>query len=199
MKIQTFAGATLWVLSAGLAACDEEMPSYELRNGGFEEPVLSAGAPQRACPDKWFCFSSTRDSEAGVTDRRRRTGAQAFYFRAQKEADAYHGLAQKIRVDPGDELEFSVYVINDPVEPLADEAGGTVSIEWQDETGKEIGRQWGESWGVSLSRMRWERFAVTAKAPERAACAVAVLTFFSRKSEGRGICYLDDAELVVRK
>jgi hypothetical protein len=69
-----------------------------------------------------------------------------------------------------------------------------VSLEWQDAEGKEISRNYGPIWNFELSPIRWEKFEVGAEAPEGAAMGVAVITFFSRDSDGYGTCYVDDAK-----
>ncbi|MBN1269199.1 MAG: hypothetical protein JXB04_06390 [Kiritimatiellae bacterium] len=175
----------------------EDEPSYELQNGGFEAPSILAGADPTSQPDKWFYFSSAENSEAGITDRKKRGGEQAFYFKGQKVRDAFHGIAQKVAIEPGTRAELSVYAVSDSREPVSGEAHGVVSLEWQDATGKEITRTLGTSWNFTLSPVRWESFRVVENAPEGAACCVAVITFFSRDCDGRGICFIDDAQLTL--
>ncbi len=182
--------ALAWATTA-LAAPDT---TPRLENPGFENPTVTADSPG-TLPEKWFYFSSTTNSTAGLTTRKKRSGTQSMFFKSQSVTDAYHGIAQKFPVTPGIRYEFTVYACNDATDPITGDAYGQVSIEWQDSAGTELSRTHGPTWNFELSPLRWQSFMVGDTAPEGAAVGVAVVTFFSRNSNGAGRFYIDDLKI----
>lgn len=184
----------LVILAVAIGARAQTRASLE--NPGFEAPSIAAGASEGDAPDQWFYFSSIAEDKDGITDRKKHDGMQSLIFESKEKFDAYAGFAQKFTAKAGHRYEFSVYAINDSSDPLTGESYGQVSIEWLGEDGQEIGRTYGPAWNFDLSPIRWEKFLVGDVAPEGAAQAQAVITFFSRDSEGFGTCYIDDSKIV---
>jgi len=161
-------------------------------NPGFESPKV-VGESLGTEPEGWFYFTSGGQTKVGLTTTKKRSGSQAVVFAALDAPDSYQGLAQKFPAEPGRRYEFSLYVINDAMEPIVGDSYAQVSIEWQDSTGSEITRNWGPTWNFKLSPLKWERVVVGAEAPEGTAVGVAVVTFFTKDAAGQGKFYLDDA------
>lgn len=197
MKKAVISVVIIFLAISGLAQEKPELRATVL-NVGFEAPSILNGADIGTVPDKWFPFSSTGENKSGITDERKRSGLQSFFFKCQKKADAYSGIAQKFMAVPGRRFEFSVFAISDPSDPLVGQAFGQLSLEWRDEAGVEITRNYGPAWNFDLSPIRWEKFMVGAAAPEGAVVGQAVLTFYSRDGEGFGKCYIDDSKLVKK-
>ena len=172
--------------------------SMTLVNTGFENPSIVGGAQPGAQADKWFFFSSAADQNVGVSDTRKKGGMQSLKFKAQTASNAYDGVAQKFLAKSGGHYTFTVYLMSDPTDPLVGGAYGQISIEWHDNTGKEISRVHGPTWNFELASSNWTKFLVEGDAPENTAAGMAVITFFSQDSNGRGTFYADDCELNSR-
>ncbi len=196
MKSFMFVSGLILILGCSLPSAAQEQTAIE--NQGFEIPSILNGAETGSQPETWFLFSSTPGTSMGITDKKRRSGMQSFFFKAQQEEGAYSGIAQVFKVMPGLRYEFTVYAINDANDPIVGDSFGQVSIEWKDETGQEIKRDYGPLWTFDLSPIRWRKFLVGANAPEEASTAQIVVTFFSRDAAGQGTCYIDDAKLTKK-
>lgn len=188
------------VLTASLSAmaADDTNLLTTLRNGGFEAPSIITGAKEGDEPEGWFFFCSDRSHHVGVTDSRKHGGMQSLLFKAQTPTEAYEGFAQKFAVTPDDHHTLSVWVLNDPQDPMTGEAYGQVSIEWKDAKGVEISRTYSPAWSKDMSTTRWEKFSVEDYVPTNAVVGIAVITFFCRDSSGVGGFFVDDCELVRR-
>lgn len=183
-------------LAAGAWAQDEGLGTA-LRNTGFEKPDIAAGGTEGSKAEGWFHFSSSQEEKCGVTDTRKKGGTQSLMFQAQSGTNAFQGVAQKVSTQPGQHWIFTVYVLNDPENPLTDGAFGQVNLEWQSDDGTEINRTFGPTWTAELPPRQWQKYMVEGDAPEGATIVVAVVTFFSQTSEGKGTFYLDDCELAT--
>lgn len=177
---------------------NEQVTSTSIRNTGFEDPAIVAGSSSGAAATDWFIFSSS-NQRMGITDSRKKSGMQAFQFRAQPgSSNAYQGIAQKFKSLPNQHVVFTVHAMNDPMDPIAGSSYGQVSIEWQDATGAELSRLYGPSWGVDSEPGRWQKMVVDSDAPEGAAIGVVVITFYSNEADGKGSCYVDDVDMKSR-
>lgn len=197
-KRHTTDGAALLVLAVSALAGRAQVEPGLLKNPGFEQPSIIDGAVAGAKPDRWFFFSSNEEDKIGVTDRRKRGGMQSLKFQAQTATNQYAGMAQLFPAAPGYRYTFRAYVLGDAVDPIGDAAFGQISLEWQDVSGKEIERVHGPLWDAAARADRWEPFVVEGEPPEGAVQGVAVVTFFSCDSLGRGTFYVDDAEISAR-
>lgn len=166
--------------------------AVQLLNPSFEQPSASAGT---AYPAEWFVFASTNQALVTVTIAQRKDGLQSIRFNAQKEFDAFQGVAQRFLCTPGKSYTFTAYVRGDANSPLAGNSYGQISLEWQDSNGVEITRVYGAAWGAELKTDQWTKFSVSAIAPEGAYYGVAVITYFSKNSAGSGGFYVDDCQL----
>lgn len=169
--------------------------AQKLLNPSFEYPLASKGG---GIPQDWFAFSSTNPPRISVNMQYRKAGIQSCRFEAQPETNAYQGIAQRFLAQAGVTYTFSVYVRRDPNTPILGGAYGQVSLEWQDANGVEIRREHGPVWGTDLTSDYWTEFTVESVVPEGAYFGVAVVTFFSNMSEGKGVFYVDDAELKTK-
>jgi hypothetical protein len=187
-------GVTLAVTMCCMVYGQDQLSS-ELQNGGFEQPSISGGAELNANPETWFHFSSATEQKIGITDAKKKAGSQSAFFKCQTAADVFEGLAQKISVEPGRHYIFTVYILNNPEDPLTGDAFGQISLEWQNGSGKEVNRTHGPVWNFESSSSRWEKYLVEYDAPADATTASLVITIFSKNSAGAGSFYADDAEL----
>lgn len=169
-----------------------------LNNTGFEKPSITTGAKAGDEPASWFFFSSDSSRKVGITDMRKREGMQSLLFKAQTPAEAYEGFAQRFSVVPNSCYTFSVWVLNDPQDPVTSAGYGQISIEWKDAAEVELSRTYSPSWGADLVPNRWQRFSVEDCAPSNAVQGIAVITFFGRDSQGLGGFFVDECELVRR-
>lgn len=162
-------------------------------NPGFEEPTGGEGV----MPEGWMFFSS--DGQAvELTDEACRSGAQSLKVKPQNVAGAHMGLATQLEVLPKERYVFSVHVRNCKEHRIDGSFHGVLSIEWLDENGEEIKRVQGKTWGKEMSRMRWTREALTAKAPYRAAQARFVINVYDGDRENDGYCFIDDVEITAK-
>ncbi len=166
-----------------------------LTNPGFETPSISTGAKEGDDAEKWFYFSSTPDRNGGISDARKKSGAQSAFLQAQQQIDAYQGLAQRFSAKPQTHYTFSVYVLKDPENSLTGGSFGQISIEWQDDKGVEITRVYGSTWNSQLSSSRWEKFTIEADTPDNVAMGVVVISFFAKDANGFGKFFIDDTDL----
>lgn len=188
------ATVVLAVVGGGVMADQDEIIS-EIQNTSFESPSILDGATLGDRADKWFWFASTNTTMLGVSDGAKRTGMQSLGFACQVPVDATQGVAQKFKALPGCTYTVTAHVMNDPQEPLVNNAYGQISLEWQDLNGREVGRMLGETWHEKTTPGKWTQIGVEAAAPNRAAIGVVVITVFSRNAEGIGRCFVDDCEL----
>ena len=163
-------------------------------NGDFEV----ASADDATIPAGWFLFYS-KNKTVELSQKAPRTGTNCLKMSVQGVKDASMGIAQTISVDDGRTYSFTVYVMNDPENPLAKEAHGMIGIEWKNASGKELYRTSSPEWDMSLSRMRWELQRVSDKAPRGAKTATVTISFYDGEKGGEGSCYVDDAEVEMKK
>ena len=109
------------------------------------------------------------------------------------------GIAQIIPVDAGATYSFSAYVKNNSDDPLTTEAHGMIGIEWKKSDGVEISRTTSPEWDMTLSRMRWEPYNVTEKAPRGAKTAAFTIPLYDGEKGGSGSCVVDDARVEMKK
>ena len=194
--------ALVFMLAIGLCSYaqeNEKVVSMTIRNTGFEEPAIGAGSTSGAEAGPWFIFSSSPHYRMGITDSRKKSGMQSYQFRAQPGAsNEYQGIAQKFKALPNQRATFSIYAMNDPLDPIAGNSYGQVSIEWQDASGVELSRLYGPSWNADSEPGRWKKLTVDSDAPAGAAVGVVVLTFYSNEANGNGSCFVDDAVMSSR-
>ena len=193
----------LSVLGAALSSYAQDdnaqVVNTSIRNTGFEEPAIVAGSSSGAMATDWFIFCSSPDQRMGITDSRKKSGMQSYQFRGQPgSSNAYQGIAQKFKARPNQHVVFSLYAMNDPLDPIAGTSYGQISIEWQDATGVELSRLYGPSWNTDSEPGRWQKMTVDFDAPEGAAVGVVVITFYSNEANGNGSCYVDDADMNSR-
>lgn len=198
MSSRTVLFISLLLLAGITSGSQAATESVDLLNPGFEEPSIFNGALMGETPQDWFVFTSGDAQQIGITDQRKRSGRQACALKAAAKPDAYQGMTQRFNVTPGVRYEFSVFAINDATRNIAGEAFGQVSIEWHDASGKEVLRTYGPTWNFELSPIRWEKFMVGETAPEEAATATAVITYYTRDSQPGTGCYIDDAKITAR-
>ena len=184
------------VAMAGYA--QDEQVTEKISNGDFEQPSITSGALAGTEPEGWFYFCSTSDKRSGISDAKKKGGSQSLLFKAQSMTNAFEGYAHKFLAKPGNHYTFTVEVTSDPQDPMAAGAYGQISLEFRDQASTEIQRVHGPSWSTESLSGKWEKFLVEADAPEGAAEASVVITFFSLASSGAGSFYVDDAELAVR-
>jgi hypothetical protein len=188
------------VLGASLSvqAGDDTNLLATLSNVGFESPSIITGAKAGDEPENWFFFCSDKSKHVGITDARKHGGMQSLLFKAQTQAEAYEGFAQKFAAVQGGHYTFGAWILNDPQEPITGNGYGQVSIEWKDAKGVEISRTYSPAWGPEMPPARWEKFTVEDFAPTNAAVGIAVITFFCVDSAGVGGFFVDDCELFRR-
>lgn len=188
-SVRCFVGVSAILFLFSLAAHAVDVP---LLNASFERPSAVTG---EVGPADWFLFASTSTPRITVTLQYRKQGVQSCKFVAQPELEAFQGIAQRFTPVVGKTYSFTAYVRADDKSPIAGDAYGQVSLEWQDANGVEISRVYGATWGKDLASSHWSKFTVEAVAPEGAHYGVAVVTFFSKNSAGLGAFYVDDVEL----
>jgi len=169
-------------------------------NLNFESPSIVSGEDvgEGLHPTGWFVFSSVPEVNIQVTDARKKQGMQSCIMKTQKEEGAYEGIAQRFSATPGHHYTFVIYAMNNHQDAMAGDAYGQISLEWQDAEGKEISREYGPSWSHNLPFNRWQKFMITATAPENTAIGVAVITLQSKNSNGNGAFFVDDGQFSSR-
>lgn len=164
-----------------------------LTNGDFEVE----SAENTVLPAAWFPFTS-KSITVELSPAMVKSGARGLKMTVQGVKNASQGLAQIIPVEGGATYVFSVSVRNSKESPLSKGAFGTLYIEWKNSSGKEISRERSREWDMSLSRMRWESFSVTGKAPRDATQAAFSITFYDGQRGGVGMCFVDEARVEVK-
>ncbi len=187
------------VLCAGSAAANEENEKELLYNPGFEEPLIEPGFSLNK-PEGWLVFTSSPGKDRfRLTTEVFHSGDQALHVASQNERNSFQGLAQAIPVQEDTVYAFSVYVHNDPDEPLSGTVRAQMSIEWKNGHGEEIRRQWGPEWNRRLPRHRWEHFSMTARAPRDAVTGVFGITQFNEQRTMDGGAFYMDTVSVKQK
>lgn len=158
-------------------------------NPGFEIP---ANAPEGTAAQDWLLFSS-KQTLSFVAREVKRTGEQSLKVSAQKLPGSYQGVYLSLPVTEGEKYTFSIYAINNKVDPVGGTAHGQLALEWIDATGKEISRDYSQIWNSSLSKMRWETIAIRKKqAPKGAVNAKFGIHFSDGDKGGKGSFFIDD-------
>ena len=196
--MKSVVGIVCLVVAAVTGYAQDDQLAEKITNSGFEKPSILSGALSGTEPEGWFYFCSTGDKRSGISDAKKKEGSQSLLFRAQSITNAYEGYASKFLAQSGRHYTFTVKVAPNPQDPMVAAAYGQISLEFRDESGTELQRVHGPTWNSEALSDRWEKFLVEADAPEGAASASAVITFFSFESSGAGSFYVDDAELSVR-
>ncbi len=184
-------------LCAGTSVANEDEEEQELlHNPGFEYPLIEPGFSLTK-PEGWLAFSSVSGRDGfRMTTEGFHAGDQALHVASQDERNSFQGLTQEIPVEEDAVYEFSLYVHNDPAEPLSGTVRGQMSIEWKNARGEEIRRQWGPEWNRRLARHEWTQFSMTQRAPRDAVTAVFGITQFNeQRSRDGGAFYLDSVSV----
>lgn len=164
-----------------------------LKNGNFEKHM----SPN--LPSAWQAFSSEKNHWYGTFSHEdASTGSSSVSFLNPDKKVDHQGLFQTVRVKAGQRFEFSVYVANNPDQPLGGLSHGQLSIEWVDAQGKELDRSWSQAWGSHASMEKWVRYAMVGTAPAKAVQGNFVITLFS-EGETAGGFVIDDAVVVKIK
>jgi len=163
-------------------------------NGGFERPQGVTGE----LPVDWAPFSS-KDINIGISTNIQRSGTQALEISAQGRQGSHLGVFQNLRVEPKKRYTFQAHVINSRSAPLNGNVYGMIGIEFRDSSGHEISRQISPQWNRYLSKMKWERFEVEARAPKNAAVAHFVIYLIDGDDgPSKGSVLVDDV-IITRK
>ena len=178
------------ILASPALALDDS--SY-LTNGGFE--VASAEDP--VIPAGWIFFSS-KSKTIELSQETVMAGSNCLKMSVQGVKNAGLGIAQIIPVESGTTYSFHAFVKNCKENPLGKGARGVLSIEWKNAQGKEIARKSSPEWSMSLSRLRWESFGVTEKAPRGATTAAMAITLSDGDKGGVGVCFVDEARVEIK-
>jgi hypothetical protein len=185
---------TKWVFAmlaclAGSAWADDNL----VKNGDFEKKQ------GRSLPQFWSAFSTDKNRWYGTISREDASkGSSSLVFLNTETRPEYQGIYQEVRVRPGQQFEFSVYVANNPDQPLRGSSRGQLSIEWFDAQKKEIARDWSQSWGAHVSGEKWVKFSMGGTAPPKAVQGHFVITLFS-EGETSGGFLVDDVSVVKTK
>lgn len=163
-------------------------------NGGFE--VVSE--EDSLLPAGWFSFFSNKKTME-ISQTEPKSGSNCLKMSTQGVKGSSMGIAQSISVDAGKTYTFTVYIRNNGDDPLAGEAHGMIGIEWKNSHDKEISRITSPEWDMSLSRMRWDTCSVSEKAPRGAKTAVMAIFLYDGEKGGSGSCFVDDAQVEVKK
>jgi len=157
-----------------------------VKNGNFEKR-------QGPIPLHWMSFSDDQNRWHGSLSKEdASTGSSSVVFLNAEKPLKFQGLYQSVRVRPGQQFNFTVYVANDPDHPLSGGSRGQLSIEWYDAQDKEISRDWSQAWGMHSSKEKWVQFSMGGTAPPKAARGHFVITIFS-EGETSGGFLVDDA------
>ena len=160
-------------------------------NGGFERPA----GPVGDLPVDWEPFASD-DRKLGIDTNLQRSGNQALKMSAQGREGAHLGVYQNLSVEPKKRYIFQAHVINSKDEPLNGNVYGMLGIEFRDQSGNEIAREISPQWNRYLSKMKWERFEVEAKAPRNASVAHFVIYLLDGDDgSSKGSILIDDVEI----
>jgi hypothetical protein len=162
------------------------------KNPGFEAADATA-----VLPEDWVYFSS-KGMNCTLAADTKRSGDRCVKFRAQGTRYAHAGLAQTVPVEPGRKYTFTAFVRNNEKELLGRSAWGMLGIEWKDAGQKELGRIESAHWTRTLSRMRWEVFEVSGKAPAGAVSAAFVMHLDDGDPAGEGSFFVDDVLITVK-
>ena len=165
-----------------------------MTNGSFE--VESAEDP--TIPAGWFPFFS-KNKTIEISQSAQKSGKNSVKLSVQKVPGGHLGIAQIIPVDDGKIYTFTVHLMNNTADPLTQGTSGMIGIEWKDSNGKEISRTTSNEWDMSLSRMRWEPYSISEKAPRGAKTAAMVISFYDGDRGGSGSCFVDEARVDMKK
>jgi len=158
-----------------------------IKNGNFEKRKDSS------LPQDWMLFSDNKNlSFGGMGKDDASKGNSCVVFSNSKKKTSFQGLFQTLKVKSGEQIEFNIYVKNNPENPLVGGSHGQLSIEWYDAQGKEISRSWSQSWGSNLSKDKWVEYSLTDLAPSKAVKANLAITLFP-EGETTGGFLADDA------
>ncbi len=189
MSTRAVIGFLAFALLAGASSAQSTDLENLAKNPGFETTGEHAGIP-----GEWVFFSSGSMS-CSLASEAKRSGEQCVRFRAQKMQYAHAGLAQVLPVEPGRKYTFTVFVRNNEKELLGRSAFGMLGIEWKDAAGKDLGRIESLRWTRTLSRVRWEVFEVSGRAPGRAASAAFAIHLDDGDPGGEGSFFADDVRI----
>lgn len=184
-----------WILAAAACSigCSAWADGNLVKNGDFEK------RQSRSLPQHWSAFSTDKNRWHGGFSREDASkGGSSLAFLNCETKPEYQGIYQAVRVRPGQQFEFSVYVASDPDHPLTGLSHGQLSIEWRDAQDKEIGRDWSQGWGAHVSKEKWVKYSISGTAPPKAAQGHFVITLFS-KGETTGGFLADDVTVVKIK
>ena len=182
------------VLFAGLAAEPllAQTSSNLIENAGFELPP----GPSDAHPDLWTYFSS-KNENMGIARKIKRSGQQSLRLSGQGQTNGFEGATQTHAVQPDRRYTFSAYFANDRNDPMGGTARGFLVIEWRTADGADITRTLSDMCDSSLSRLRWQQYAITNATPPADAAIGIFGIHLSEGSEGaKGSLLVDDVSAV---
>lgn len=120
-------------------------------------------------------------------------GRHSIRFEARGQSNGFQAVSQRIEVKGGSTYTFTVGVRSDPKAPFrGTDAYGQWVVQWFNANGEEIGRVWSPGWTRTLTRLRWESFAVRkVKAPTGAVYALVGIHLYE-KSGASGAFFVDN-------
>lgn len=164
------------------------------KDPGFEEKPENADSVLAG-----WDFYTSKAKNVAVTNNPVHTGNASVRLWAQGRKDAHLGISQQLEVVPKGKYTFRAFVMNDKEDKLGGTAVGNLGIEWFDAEGVEISRASSKEWTAHLSKMRWEEFEVSDKAPPYAANVKFVVYLRDGDKAGEGGFYVDDIAITVKQ
>ncbi len=181
---------SVMIVSASMAWAEEE-PLNLAPNPGFEETLLT----DRSMPGGWDIFLATNPKLKLVTDEKR-SGERCLRIETRGRAKGHQCILTSREVHARERYIFTAYLRNDKNNRLGKSAQGMLSIEWFDAEGTEIVRDGSEVWDRNLSRIRWVKYSVKARAPAGAAMANFVIHLSEPTGPGEGSFLVDDVSII---